>query len=197
VIAEESRPQAIVVGASLGGMIAVEALLAGLPAGFLVPVLIAQHRGKEGGEALLKHLNDRVDVTIREPEDKEPIRPGYVYLAPADYHMLVDEGSIALSTDPPVNFARPSVDVLFDSAVDAYGSRLAGVILTGANSDGAEGLARIKLAGGIALVQEPRTAECAAMPSAAIAAARLDEEHILPVDQIAAFLARLHELCRR
>jgi two-component system chemotaxis response regulator CheB len=128
-------------------------------------------------------------MPVVEPEDKEPVEHGRVYLAPAGYHLLVDGGAFALSTDEPVAYARPSIDVLFESAADVYGERVIGVVLTGSNDDGARGLARIKERGGVAVVQEPATAERPEMPEAAIAAAQ--PEAVLPLDEIAPFVARL------
>jgi two-component system chemotaxis response regulator CheB len=123
---------------------------------------------------------------VEEAEDKQPIEAGRVYLAPADYHLLVEGTSFALSTEAPVLSARPSIDVLFESAADAYAGRLIGVILTGASDDGARGLARIARAGGLAVAQEPATAECAVMPLAAISATHT--RHVMPLERIAPFL---------
>jgi len=124
-----------------------------------------------------------------EAEDKEPIVLGNIYLAPADYHLLVEPGHFALSVEPAVNYARPSVDELFESAADSYGREVIGVILTGMNTDGARGLAAIKRHGGRTVVQDPRTAQQRSMPDAAIAAGRVD--HVLPLPEIAPLLARL------
>ena len=124
--------------------------------------------------------------TVVDPDDKTPLEPDHVYLAPPDYHVLVEAGHLALSTDAPVQFARPSIDVLFDSVADAYGPRAVGVVLTGANNDGAAGLARIKQLGGVAIVQDPATSERRTMPDAAIAATEADA--ILPLEEIAPFL---------
>jgi two-component system chemotaxis response regulator CheB len=126
---------------------------------------------------------------VREPADKEPIEPGAVYLAPADYHLLVEPDGFALSTDGPVQHSRPSIDVLFDTAADTYGDRLIGVILTGANADGAYGLSRIKRRGGTTIVQDPETAEKRAMPDAAIATGAADR--VVPLEQIPPTLMEL------
>lgn len=177
----------IVIGASWGGLHAVGKLLAALPAETDAAVVIAQHRASdpvEGGLAgLLEH---RAHLPVGDAHDKTPIEPGHVYLAPPDYHLLVQPGYFSLSTDEHVHHARPSIDVLFESAADAYRERLIGVILTGANQDGAAGLARIKRAGGVAVVQDPRTAERAEMPGAALAATAADA--VLPLDEIGPFL---------
>jgi two-component system chemotaxis response regulator CheB len=134
-------------------------------------------------ESLLQHHTRRV---VSDPDDKTPLRRDHVYVGPADYHLLVEDGHLALSTDEPVQFARPSIDVLFDSVADAYGARAVGIVLTGANADGAEGLARIKARGGVAIVQDPATSLRRTMPDAAIAATAADA--VLPLDEIPAFL---------
>jgi len=131
-------------------------------------------------------------LKVREPEDKEQIEGGIVYLAPADYHLLIDDDHFALSTAPPKARARPSIDVLFESAADAFGSRTVGIILTGTNSDGASGLHAIKAAGGLAIVEDPKTAECGSMPLAALKATSVDE--VLSLPEIAPFL---NSLCLR
>jgi two-component system chemotaxis response regulator CheB len=125
-------------------------------------------------------------LPISEPDDKAPIIPGRAYLAARDYHLLVEKGTFALSTDPPVGFARPSVDVLFESVADEYREHAIGIILTGANRDGARGLAAIKLQGGLALVEDPSSAACREMPDAALAGSAVD--HILSLEEIAPFL---------
>lgn len=183
------RPELVVIGVSLGGLAALEAILSALPKQWCIPLVVAQHRSAESTEALVQALRRHTRLKVREPEDKEPIRQGYVYVAAPDYHLLVDGDSFALSTDEPVSYARPSVDVLFESAADAYGPRLVGVVLTGANSDGARGAARIKQAGGAVIVQDPETADCAVMPRAAIGAARVD--YVLDLPGIGRYLAGL------
>jgi two-component system, chemotaxis family, protein-glutamate methylesterase/glutaminase len=185
------EPSLVVVGTSLGGFAALKILLAGLPPRFSFPVLIVQHRGKWGGEKMAELLALESTLPVSEPEDKEPLVTGRVYLAPADYHLLVEKGWLALSTEGPVSHARPSVDVLFESAADAYGRGVVGVVLTGLNQDGASGCARIKRRGGVVLVQDPKTAESDQMPSAAIAAAPVDR--ISSLNELSAFLG---ELCR-
>ena len=131
-------------------------------------MVIVQHRGKDMETGLCEFLGRSSPLPVTEPEDKEPILPGHAYLAPRDYHLLIESGSFALSTDPPVGFARPSIDVLFESAADEYQERAIGVILTGANHDGARGLATIKAQGGLTLVEDPLTAAYREMPDAAI-----------------------------
>jgi two-component system, chemotaxis family, protein-glutamate methylesterase/glutaminase len=177
----------IVIGTSWGGLDAVGRLLDGLHDDVHQPIVLAQHRstgGERGGLAkLLAHHTRRL---VSDPDDKTPLEPDHVYLAPPDYHVLVEDGHLALSTDGPVQFARPSIDVLFESAADAYAERAVGIILTGANSDGAHGLATIKQRGGVAIVQDPATSERRTMPDAAIAATHADA--VLPLDEIPAFL---------
>jgi two-component system chemotaxis response regulator CheB len=179
----------VVVGTSTGGLKALQTLLSGLPAGFPLPIVIVQHRGKGSESGLCEFLSQWSSVPVAEPEDKELLRRGYAYLAPRDYHLLIENRSFALSTDPPVGFARPSIDLLFESAANEYQERAIGVILTGANRDGARGLAAIQSRGGLALVEEPVSAACPEMPEAAIAQTKPD--WILPLEEIA---PRLHKL---
>lgn len=179
----------VVIGASLGGLHAVAALLGGLPASFALPVVIVQHRHRESEASLEAVLQRASEIPVCEIEDKQEIRPGTACLAPADYHLMVEPGTFALSTDAPVLYARPSIDVLFESAADVYGHQVIGIVLTGASSDGAEGLAAIKAAGGLTVVQEPATAECAVMPAAALE--RVSPDYVLTVPAIAALLRQL------
>jgi two-component system chemotaxis response regulator CheB len=179
----------VVVGASYGGLSALQVLLADLSPDFPLPLVIAQHRRKDADDGLCEYLRKRSPLPLIEPNDKEKVEPGRVYLAPRDYHLLIEESIFALSTESPVGFARPSIDVLFESAADIYRERVIGVILTGANRDGAKGLAKIKSLGGLALVQDPESAESRAMPDAAIAATRVDE--VLQLALIAPFLNKL------
>jgi two-component system, chemotaxis family, protein-glutamate methylesterase/glutaminase len=178
----------VVVGASLGGLEAVSILLAQLSPSFSLPIAVAQHRAAEPADGDLAALWQRsTALPVADVEDKAPIEVGHVYVAPADYHLLVESRDcFALSTDPPVLFARPSIDVLFESVADEYGRTAVGVVLTGANADGAAGLARIKERGGVAIVQEPTTSTRRRMPDAAIAATTADA--ILPLEEIPAFL---------
>jgi two-component system, chemotaxis family, protein-glutamate methylesterase/glutaminase len=186
------RPEVITVGTSLGGLQAIMGVLRPLPADLRVPILIVQHRGPASDSRLVAMLQDHTALKVLEAEDKAPLAPGTVYIAAPDYHLLVEEpGAIALSTDAPVRSARPSIDVLFETAADAYGPGVLGVLLTGASADGASGLARIKAAGGKAIVQDPATAECATMPAAGIAAAPVD--YILPLESIGEYLVTLVE----
>lgn len=175
------------IGTSWGGLDAVSRLLAGLHDDVRQPIVVAQHRSHESEDGALAHvLGHHTRRVVTDPDDKTRLAESHVYLGPPDYHVLVENGHIALSTDEPVQFARPSIDVLFESAADAYGERAIGIVLTGANEDGARGLARIKALGGVAIVQEPETSARRAMPDAALAAT--DADAVLPLDEIPAFL---------
>ena len=158
----------VVIGASSGGLKALQVIHSRLSSEFRVPVVIVQHRRKDSDPGLCEFLAQQSSLTVNEPEDKEPIRAGRVYLAPCDYHLLISDGSFALSIDAPVAFARPSIDLLFESAAEEYEERAIGVILTGSNSDGARGLAAIKAHGGLAVVEDPAKAAFAEMPQAAV-----------------------------
>ncbi|MEO8217391.1 MAG: chemotaxis protein CheB [Acidobacteriota bacterium] len=167
----ERRPVSlIVVGCSLGGLQALQVILKGLPAGFQIPIAVAQHRHPKSSEVLAQHLQRSSTLEISDAEDLQPIESGHIYLAPANYHLVVDRGSLRLSVDDAVQYSRPSIDVLFDSAADSYRQRAVGVVLTGANTDGANGARRIREHGGLILVQDPKEAEAPVMPEAAIAA---------------------------
>jgi two-component system chemotaxis response regulator CheB len=185
----------IVIGCSLGGMNALQVILSGLTRHFCIPIVVAQHRHKRSNEGLPSYFRRQTDLKVVDAEDKEWIQPGHVYLAPADYHLLIERnglrGELSLSVDEAVRHSRPSIDVLFESAADAYGDRLVGVVLTGANDDGTRGAARIKARGGIVIAQDPATAEAPAMPRAAIDAVHVDR--ILRLEKIAPFLI---EVCQ-
>lgn len=159
----------IAVGASWGGLKALRAIAHGLPAHFRVPIAFVQHRSKDSA-ALRDLLQDCTSLIVCEVEDKQPIMGGYIYLAPPDYHLLVDGDAFSLSVDEPVRYSRPSIDVFFESVADRFGPEAVGVVLTGANDDGARGLSQIVARGGLALVQDPRTAESPIMPRAALRA---------------------------
>lgn len=163
--------QAIVIGASAGGVHALSQILPVLPADFPVPVLVVVHVPARRDNALVELFAARCRLNVKEAEDKERLQGGTVYFAPTDYHLLVEAGgSVALSSDEPVHHSRPAIDVLFESAADAYGPALMGIVLTGANHDGADGLKAVGTAGGIAIVEDPATAEVPTMPIAALAA---------------------------
>ena len=179
--------EVIAVGTSWGGLDALGRLLEGMHEAVHQPIVVAQHRSAAAGngmlEQLLQHHTRRI---VSDPDDKTPLVRDHVYIAPPDYHVLVEAGHLALSIDAPVQYARPSIDVLFESVADAYGTRAVGIILTGANADGAAGLARIKRRGGVAVVQDPATSERRTMPDAAIAATVADA--VLPLEEIPSFL---------
>lgn len=183
-----ARAEIVVVGTSAGGLRALEQILAGLPGGFEAPIVAVQHRARDSTDAYPTIVGAGTPLSVCEAEDGEPLRPGWVYIAPADYHVLVEPGHIALSTDAPVLFSRPSIDVLFESAADAYGRGTLAVLLTGASSDGARGLRRVKDAGGAVVVQDPHSAESPFMPAAGIAGTAVDR--ILPLEAIADELVR-------
>jgi two-component system chemotaxis response regulator CheB len=177
----------ICIGASWGGLNAVGRILTDLPSELEQPIVVAQHRHPDSPEgALAELLHLRSDRPVVDAEDKMLIEPRHVYVAPPDYHLLVERGSLALSIDARIKFSRPSIDVLFESAAYAYGPAVVGIILTGANEDGAAGLARIKERGGVALIQDPAEAVRRRMPDAAIAATEADA--VLPLEELGKFL---------
>ena len=178
----------IAIGCSWGGLEALSALLDGIPDVLPAAVVIVQHRMHRPSE-LGKLLGAHTSWPVCEAEDKEGVSPNRVYLAPPGYHLLVDGDRFALSTEAPVRNSRPSVDVLFDSVAEAYGPRVIGVVLTGANDDGASGLVEIVRHGGLAIVQDPETAEKSAMPCAALATGV--DALVVPLDELAATLTRV------
>ena len=178
----------IAVGASWGGLKALRAIAHGLPAHFPVPITFVQHRAKDSA-VLSELLQDCTSLIVCEVDDKQPIMPGYIYLAPPDYHLLIDGDVFSLSVDEPVRFSRPSIDVFFESVANRFGREAAGVILTGANADGAEGLRRIAAQGGLAIVQDPRTAESPIMPRAALKA--VPKAHKLSLERMTPYLVSL------
>jgi len=165
------RHEAVVIGASAGALEALSVILPALPDGFPLPIFVVVHVPADKRSILADLFRTKCAIDVREVEDKEPIKAGTAYFAPPDYHLLVESvGSLALSSDDPIMFSRPSIDVLFETAADAYGSGLIGIVLTGANHDGAAGLRAVFDAGGTALVQDPHGAFAPAMPEAAIRA---------------------------
>lgn len=177
----------VCIGASWGGLQAIGQVLSDVPDDLDPAIVVAQHRHPHSVEgALAELLALQTTRPVLDIEDKLPIEPRIVYVAPPDYHVLVEPGSFALSLEDRVQFARPSIDVLFESAADAYRERLVGVILTGANKDGAAGLRRIKQRGGVAVVQDPAQAVRRSMPDAAMATTVADA--VLPVEEIGTFL---------
>ena len=179
----------VVVGASWGGLQALTTLVSGFPKDFPLPLVLIQHRSRDSTSALAELLQDASKLCVCEVEDKAPVVPGHVHIAPPDYHLLIDSGFFALSTEAPHRYSRPSIDITFESAALAYDGDTIGVVLTGANQDGSEGLKLIVARGGVAIVQDPETAESPTMPKAAIAA--VPTATVLPVAGIAPHLCRL------
>jgi two-component system chemotaxis response regulator CheB len=187
------RPEIVAIGTSLGGLHALSVLLGALPGRLPVPVVVAQHRATDGdGRGLGALLQEHTAMPVQDAEDKMELAPGAVYLAPSDYHLLVEApGLAALSTEAPVRSARPSIDVLFETVAEAYGPGALGILLTGASRDGADGVAAIKARGGRVIVQDPASAESATMPAAALAAAAVD--YVLPLEEIGHYVMSLVE----
>jgi two-component system chemotaxis response regulator CheB len=179
----------VVVGTSWGGLAALRTLVAGLPETFMMAVAIVQHRHKDSDHLLRVLLQERSTLAVCEVEDKMPLEHGRIYVAPPDYHTLVEPGHFSLSTEAPVRYSRPSIDVTFGSAASSYAHRVVGIVLTGANSDGAEGLRQISDRGGMAIVQDPATAESPTMPAAAVKA--VPRARVMPLPGIVAFLREL------
>jgi two-component system, chemotaxis family, protein-glutamate methylesterase/glutaminase len=164
-----ARIQAIVIGASAGGIQALSELLPALPASSTVSVFAVIHLPRDRPSLLVDVFSNKCALQVREAQDKEPVAPGTVYFAPANYHVLLEQGpQLALSVDDVVHHSRPSIDVLFESAAEVYRERLLGIILTGANEDGAAGLAAVHDAGGITVIQEPQTAQSSLMVLSAL-----------------------------
>jgi two-component system, chemotaxis family, protein-glutamate methylesterase/glutaminase len=178
----------VVIGTSWGGLTALSHIIPGFPGDFGLPIAVVQHRSKDS-ELLVGLLQDVTGMSVRDAEDKEPLCAGVIYVAPPDYHMLVEREYISLTVDSPVRFSRPSIDVLFKSASDTFGASTIGVVLTGANEDGAAGLARIAARGGKTVVQDPATAESSVMPQSAIRA--VPGARVLPLQEISAEIMRL------
>jgi two-component system chemotaxis response regulator CheB len=182
--------EAVVIGASAGGVEALSILLPALPANAAAALFVVLHLPRDRPSLLADIFARKCLLDVREAVDKEPIVPGTVYFAPTNYHLLLDDGpQLALSVDDLVNHSRPSIDVLFESAAEVYRSRLLGIILTGANEDGAQGLAAVHDAGGLTVVQEPATAQARQMVMSALKIRRPD--HVLPLDRIAAMLSTI------
>ena len=179
----------VVVGTSWGGLDAIRSLLDSLPAEYEMPMIIVQHRYRDSDASLARILQEHTRLRVCEVEDKQPVDAGAVYLAPANYHTLVEEGHFSLSTEAPVRYSRPSIDVTMMSAASAYRHRTVGVVLTGSNDDGSAGLRRIADVGGIAVVQDPATAHAIQMPAAAVRA--VSSARVFPIARMGAFLGAL------
>jgi|SRR5689334_23907150 len=181
----------VAIGTSWGGLMAMSKLLSELPAEFPIPIVIVQHRSKDSDKLLSQLLQDATPLTVCEIEDKDLLEPGKVHVAPADYHVMIERGYVSLTVEEPVRYSRPSIDVMFTSAGDAYGKEAIGVVLTGANEDGSRGLAHIVKRGGKALIQSPKTAEIPIMPEAAARAVPTAE--VLPLPQLGKRLVELSQ----
>jgi two-component system chemotaxis response regulator CheB len=184
------RFDAIVIGASAGGIAALMKLLPGLPAGYRLPIVIVLHLPEEHDSRLAEIFGLHLSLPTREAEDKASIQPGTVYFAAPGYHLSIEyDRSFSLSCEPPLHFSRPSIDILMESAADAYGESLIGVLLTGASEDGAAGLCKIHAGGGLTIVQDPAEAQVGVMPAAALALCAPD--HVLTLKDIHALLLTL------
>jgi two-component system, chemotaxis family, protein-glutamate methylesterase/glutaminase len=182
--------QAIVMGVSSGGLNVMKIMFSLLPKSFETPIIIVQHISPNSGNLWISLLNDKSNLYIKEADEKEKIEPGIVYIAPPNYHLLIEKDkTFPLTIGERVNYARPSIDVLFESAADVYKNELIGVVLTGSNNDGAEGIKRIHDCGGLSIVQNPETAESAYMPASAIAA--MQPDYILPLNEIVDLLIKI------
>ncbi len=186
----KKKLKAIVIGVSAGGIKTLNIVLKELPKNFQTPIIIVMHRHAESDSALEKHFDELLKPKVLQAGDKDRIKDGMIYFAPPNYHLMIEENStFALSTDNPVHFARPSIDVLFETAADLCGEHLIGIILTGANADGAQGLQTIKKRGGVTIVQNPDSAEFPDMPRAAIKA--LQPDLVLTSEEIGKYLRNL------
>jgi two-component system chemotaxis response regulator CheB len=180
----------VAIGTSWGGLDALRTILRALPGHLDAALVVAQHRGPDAHPSAFRSLlGAATRLNVCDGDDKQPINRGYVYLAPPDYHLLVEREHLALSVEAPVAFSRPSIDVLLESAAEAYGERCVGVVLTGANDDGARGLARIRALGGAAIVEDPETAARPEMPRAALAA--VPDAQVARLDEIPSLLVEL------
>lgn len=180
----------VVIGVSTGGLKVIKAILSVLPSEFALSIIIVMHRHKETDGYLERSLNDECKMQVKQADEKEEIKAGIVYVAPPNYHLLIeDDGTFSMSVEGPVNYARPSVDVVFESAAEVYGEGLIGVILTGANKDGSRGLKMIKKSGGLTIVQTPETSEAAEMSKSAMEAVKPD--YVLPLIEIGRLLRKL------
>ncbi len=184
-----AHPPVVCIGASWGGVHAIQRVLGDLPRDLGAAICVVLHRSEDSDEfRLAQVLRKHSDVKVREPDDKQPLQPGTAYIAPAGYHLMVDEGHVSLSADERVRYARPSIDVLFESVATSRGDEAVAVLLTGANDDGARGARAVHDAGGTVLVQDPEDAERSEMPAAAIAMTEVDA--VLPLGDIAQAIVR-------
>ncbi|WP_299248390.1 chemotaxis protein CheB [uncultured Cytophaga sp.] len=183
---------AIAIGVSAGGLHALIHILSELSADFPIPIIVVQHRGKDYKDLLEQVLQSKCLLHIKQADEKEQIEKGYIYIAPANYHLLIEMNkTFSLTSDVYVKYSRPSIDLLFETAAEAYKRNLLGILLTGASSDGAEGLLEIKRQGGYTIAQDPKTAEYPYMPQAAIAIGAV--QNILTLDEIKSYLEEIYE----
>jgi two-component system chemotaxis response regulator CheB len=191
VLGEKIKYKAIVIGASAGGLLALSTLLEIIPSNYAIPIIIVQHRSKEPRGLLEEILQSKCNVKIKQVDEKEKIENGIVYIAPPDYHLLIENDfTFSLSVDEPIRFSRPSIDVLFESAATAYKGNLIGIILTGTNNDGMLGIQSIAANNGLTIVQEPKEARFPTMPLAAIHTKKV--KHILTLAEIQTFLLEIN-----
>ncbi|MBG6111623.1 two-component system chemotaxis response regulator CheB [Flavobacterium sp. CG_9.10] len=184
--------KAIVIGVSSGGMNALKTIFSTLPAHFSIPIIIVQHLSARSDSQWIKLLNEKSSLEIKEADEKEQIEKGKIYIAPPNYHLLIEKDkTFSLTIDERVNFARPSIDVLFESAAEAYKNKLIGIVLTGSNNDGTKGIKRIKECGGLIIIQDPKTAESAYMPQSAIAA--IEPDYIKSLENIVELLIKIDQ----
>ena len=189
-------PQTIIIGTSWGGLDALTQILSKLPENFSLPILIVQHRHRLSDDHFINILNEHSHLHVKDARDKDDLSPGIVYIAPANYHLLLEENNtLSLSDEPLINYSRPSINVLFETAAEVLKEKAVGIILTGANSDGAQGLKRVKKCGGITIVQRPDSANAPAMPEAAIEL--VDVDYILTIDEITHHLIELDQQAKK
>ena len=184
--------EAVVIGLSAGGMKAIKELISGLNSNHKCPIIIVQHLHPEQTGYYIDYFQNLTELRVTNVEDKDEVLPKNIYIAPPDYHLLLDDKkTFSLCIDDKVNFSRPSIDLLFESAAEVFGQNLLGILMTGANSDGAKGLYKIKTFGGVTIVQSPETAEFPTMPESAIKL--LSPDYILSIKEIIEFLNNLEE----
>ena len=182
--------EAIVIGVSSGGLNAMKVMFSLLPKDFKTPIIIVQHISARSDNQWIMRLNNSTNLCIKEADEKEKIENRKVYFAPPNYHLLIEKNkTLSLTIDERVNYARPSIDVLFESAAEAYRNKLIGVVLTGSNNDGTNGIKRIQECGGLTIIQDPDTAESSYMPASAMAAIKPD--YILPLEDITKLLIKI------
>ena len=188
--------EAIVIGVSSGGMNVMKIMFSLLPKDFNIPIIIVQHVSPHSDNQWIKLLNEKSNLHIKEADEKEKIEKGNVYIAPPNYHLLIEKDkTFSLTIDERVNFARPSIDVLFESAAEVYKNKLIGIVLTGSNNDGTIGIKRIQECGGLTIIQNPETAESAYMPKSAIVA--IQPDYILSIEEIIKLLIKIDKQIKK